>query len=513
LRGLGKVTRCYLSRPGQARALVASVLPSRFLGPVLPCVRFSRWGWGGWAGGVALVAVCRCLAARGSRPGTAAGTVASCDRFSVPSLLVGTIRSMPKYASVPVGELKTFRRNPRRGDVAAIADSLGRWGQYRPIVVNAGSVTGRRNEVLAGNHTLLAARSLGWESIDCSVVDVDEETAAAIVLADNRLADLGEYASEDLFALLSSLDDLTGTGYFADDLVGLERELFPPVVLTDPDDVPDVAVETVSELGQVWELGPHRLLVGDSTDLEAVRGLVGDEPPDCVWTDPPYGVDYVGGNHALSVADRKKRGGQSIQNDGAGGLAALLDQAFAVVADVCGSGVPVYVAHADTERINFENAMTNAGISVRQNLIWVKGSLVMGRSDYHYRHEPILYGFTPGGAGRLGRGGERWHGDNSQTTVFEFARPPRNAEHPTMKPVALIDAMLKNSLPPGGIVFDPFGGSGSTLIAAHGRGGRALLVELDPRYADVILRRFEAHTGVLPRVGGRAVSFVGGGSV
>lgn len=412
------------------------------------------------------------------------------------------------YDRLPVDSLHTFGGNPRKGDVGQIARSLEKHGQYRPIVVNAGTVTGRPREVLAGNHTLMAARSLGWPLIDACVVDVDDDTAKSIVAADNRLADLGGYDDAALFELLDSLEDLGGTGYGISELEKLRQELFPPEVLTDPDEAPSVPAEPVSEPGQVWQLGKHRLLVGDSTDLEAVRRLVGDEPPNCVWTDPPYGVDYVGGNHALSVAERKKRGGQSIQNDGAGGLAALLDQAFAVVADVCAPGVPVYVAHADTERINFETAMTNAGLSVRQNLVWVKGSLVMGRSDYHYRHEPILYGFTPGGQGRLGRGGERWHGDNSQTTVFEFARPPRNAEHPTMKPVALIDAMLKNSLPPGGIVFDPFGGSGSTLIAAHDRGCRAFLVELDPKYADVILHRYEAHSGDTPTLNGQAVSFV-----
>lgn len=406
---------------------------------------------------------------------------------------------MPEYASVPVGELCTFKRNPRRGDVAAIASSLERWGQYRPIVVNTGSLTGRPNEVLAGNHTLLAARSLGWESIECAVVDVDEKTAAAIVLADNRLADLGEYSSDDLHALLSGLDDLTGTGYFDADLEDLERELFPPAPRTDPDDSPEVPVEPVSELGWVWELGPHRLLVGSATDEVAVRGLVGGDRPDCVWTDPPYGVDYVG----------KTKDALTIRNDGAVGLGELLEGAFRVVVGVCRPGAPVYVAHADTERLTFESAMRGAGLLVRQNLVWVKNTLVMGRSDYHYKHEPVLYGFTPGGSGRLGRGGERWFGDHRQTTVFEVDKPARNADHPTMKPVGLIVAMLGNSLPPGGVVFDPFAGSGSTLIAAHGRGGRALCVELDPRYADVVVRRFEEHTGVVPRVGGRALSLVG----
>lgn len=347
------------------------------------------------------------------------------------------------------------------------------------------------------------------------MVDVDEDTARSIVLADNRLADLGEYDSTDLHALLSSLDSLSGTGYLQSDLDALTRDLFPPQPLTDPDDVPDVPANPVSELGQVWQLGDHRLLVGDATDVEAVRRLCGDVAPDMVWTDPPYGVDYVG----------KTKNQLKIRNDSERGLEALLRAAFRVVARVCRPGAPVYVAHADTERVTFELALRSAGLLVRQNLVWVKNTLVVGRSDHHYRHEPILaaetgeepaakehepvlYGFTEGGSGRLGRGGPWWFGGNKASTVFEFNKPARSAEHPTMKPVGLIDAMLANSLPPGGVVLDPFAGSGSTLIAAHGRGSRCFAVELDPRYADVILRRFEAHTGVVPTLDGEPVSFV-----
>ena len=394
--------------------------------------------------------------------------------------------------------LSTFEGNPRKGSVEKIAVSLEKHGQYRPIVVNLGSVTGRGREVLAGNHTLMAARSLGWSHVDACVVDVDDDTAKSIVAADNKLADLGGYDDVALFRLLDSLEDLSGTGYSISDLEALRQDLFPPEVLTDPDEAPSVPAEPISVPGQIWQLGKHRLLVGDSTDVESVRRLVGDEPPNCVWTDPPYGVDYVGGT----------KDNLRIQNDGAGGLGNLLAAAFGVILAVCRPGAPLYVAHSDNERLTFETSMLNAGLLVRQTLVWVKSALVLGRSDYHSRHEQILYGFVPANSGRLGRGGERWFGDNSQTTVFPFDKPSRNADHPTMKPVALIDAMLKNSLPPGGIVFDPFGGSGSTLIAAHDRGCRAFLVELDPRYADVILTRFQRHTGVVPVCEGEQVSFV-----
>lgn len=411
------------------------------------------------------------------------------------------------YEKLPVEALQTFAGNPRKGAVDQIAKSLEKHGQYRPIVVNRGTSTGRPLEVLAGNHTLLAARSLAWAQIDAAVVDVDDSTAKSIVASDNRLADLGGYDDAALFELLDSLDDLSGTGYGISDLESLRKDLFPPEVLTDPDEAPSVPAEPISELGQIWTLGDHRLLVGDSTDLEAVQRLVGDLQPDCVWTDPPYGVDYVGGCHELSPAERRKQGGKSIANDNVP-LSGLLDAVFSVIVAACKPGAPVYVAHADMEPA-FEVSMRDAGLIVRQKLVWVKGSQVLGRSDYHYRHEPILYGFTPAGEGRLGRGGDRWFGNNAQTTVFEFDRPHRNKEHPTMKPVALIDAMLNNSLPPGGIVFDPFGGSGSTLIAAHNRCSRAFLVELDPRYADVILRRFEQHTGIVPKLNGLEVTFLG----
>lgn len=421
-------------------------------------------------------------------------------------------------ARLAVGELNLFHGNPRRGRVDAIMTSLATNGQYKPLVVNRGTQTGRPLEVLAGNHTLLAARKLGWSEVDVWLVDVDDQQAKAIVAADNRLADLGEYDPGDLFSLLDSLDELVGTGYSDEDLAELRRDLFPSEPLTDPDDVPSVPAKPISRPGQVWQLGEHRLLVGDSTDVDVVRAaLFANDRADCVWTDPPYGVSYTGGT----------KDALTIQNDGAEGLRELLDAAFAVVAAVAKPGAPVYVAHADTERVNFEQAMKGAGLLVRQNLVWVKNSLVLGRSDYHYQHEPVLeaeapaveddgggpdhepllYGFTGGGSGRLGRGGPRWFGDNKQSTVFSYKKPARNADHPTMKPVGLIAAMLANSCPAGGIVFDPFAGSGSTLIAAHGRGVRAFCVELDPRYADVILRRFEEHTGICPAIDGREVSF------
>lgn len=412
---------------------------------------------------------------------------------------------------VPVVELSAFHRNPRRGNVKAISESLAARGQYKPLVVNEGTLTGRRMEILAGNHTFRAAVSLGWESVQVVTVDVDDAGAAQIVAADNRIADLGTYDDADLLAVLEAAGDIVGTGYSDMDLSKLQASLAEPVALTDVDDVPSLPEdEPVSLPGDVWELGSHRLYVGSSGDLDAVVAAA-QGVADCVWTDPPYGVSYVGGT------------GMTIQNDGRDDAIAVFRDSLPVMLAVARAGAPVYVAHADRLRMEFQQAMLDAGLLFRQTLIWVKDQMVLSRADYHYKTEPILeaeivdedyepvgYGFLPDGEGRLGRGGPNWHGDHKSTTVFEVPRPKASREHPTMKPVELIEPMLRNSCPPGGLVFDPFAGSGSTMIAAHRAGMRALLCELDPKYADVICRRWEEHTGVVPVRGGVAVSFVGG---
>lgn len=429
------------------------------------------------------------------------------------------------YERVHVDDLYTFEKNPRRGDVAKVADSLRLRGQYRPIVVNRGTHTGRDMEVLAGNHTLLAARSLGWQQIDVGIIDVDEQTARGIVLADNRLADLGGYDEATLVELLESLDDMAGTGYDDADLEELLAAQRQPAEQTDRDDAPAVEdTPTISAEGDVYELGPHRDMCGDSTNVEAVLGvLMHDGAADCVWTDPPYGVKYEG----------KRTARRAIENDDDPDIGDLVRDAMGTAVLAAKPGAPVYMCSPQGPLLHdFQSAFMAAGLQWRQNLVWIKHHFVIGRADYHYKHEPILegrtpdppddggeevevpdhspllYGFTPGGEGRLGRGGDRWFGDNKQTTVFDFPKPPSSKDHPTMKPVDLVAAMLANSCRPGGIVLDLFGGSGSTLIAAHHGGQRARLVELDPRYVDVICRRWQEHTGMIPVRNGVEVSFL-----
>lgn len=395
---------------------------------------------------------------------------------------------------VPVAELRSFHKNPRRGDVDAIASSLDTTGMYRPIVVNRGTLTGRTNEVLAGNHTLAAAKQLGWDAIAVTWLDVNEETAKRIVLADNRTADLGGYDDEVLLGLLQSMTDLAGTGYDGDDLLALLGATFEePVYHGNPDDAPEKPADPVAQLGEVWAVGPHRVVCGKAEGPGVLDALMDGEVADVLWTDPPYGVDYVG----------KTKDKLTVRNDTKSGLYALILDTFTAAIPHLRSGAPFYCAHADTERIAFQSAIEQAGYSVRQNLIWAKNTMVLGRSDYHYKHEPILYGFAPAGEGRLGRGGPHWFGDNAQTTVFNFDKPAASRLHPTCKPVDLVKAQLRNSADHGDLVLDMFGGSGSTLVAADSLGMRARVVELDPGYTDVIITRYQQLTGVAAELVGK----------
>jgi DNA modification methylase len=399
---------------------------------------------------------------------------------------------------VPADSLVPYPGNPRRGDVNVIRESLRTLGQYKPLVVQRST-----RHVLAGNHTLQALIAEGRSSVSVVFVDADDESAARIVAVDNRSSDAATFDNAELVALLQSLPDLTATGYASADLDALLASLVPPEkfpVVSDPDEAPPLPVEPVSKVGDVWLLGPHRLLVGDCTDVAAVEAMFDGRVADCMWTDPPYGVEY-GANMTPEQARkaRKRTDGLTIQNDGEVNLPDLLAGAFATATVVLKPGAPFYIAHPPGPiSLLFGQAVLDAGWRFAQGLVWAKDSMVLGRSDYHYKHEPILYGFTAGGDGRRGRGGEHWFGDNSQVSVFEVDRPKRNKDHPTMKPTKLVADQVSNSCPPGGLVFEPFGGSGSTMLGAHLVERVCFAVELDPRYADVICRRYQQVTGGAP---------------
>lgn len=414
---------------------------------------------------------------------------------------------------LPLGTLQGDPANPKAHDTHTINDSVGRFGYIEPIVLD-----GRTGYIVSGHgrtKTLLHMRdngdtppdgirddgsdwlvpvTVGW----ASRTDAD---AHAALIALNRTTELGGWVDDELLHLLDELAEvdggLVGVGYTEDDIDELRDRLNDLDVpggdyVGDPDAEPPVPRDRTSKLGDVWEFGPHRLVCGDATDREVVERLMQGGRAQCMWTDPPYGVSYVG----------KTKDALTIQNDGAQGLDDLLTRAFPVAFDVLEAGAPVYVAHADTERITFEVAFRGCGFSLRQNLIWVKNTMVLGHSDYHYRHEPILYGFKPG-EGRLGRGSENWHGDDAQVTTFFFDKPSASERHPTMKPVGLIGAMLSNSAKRGDVVLDPFAGSGSTLFAADQMGCVARLVELDPGYCDQIVLRWQELTGKVALLNGR----------
>lgn len=387
-----------------------------------------------------------------------------------------------KVETFKISDLSTYHKNPRRGDVDAIAESLKARGQYRPIVVNIGTHASHDYEILAGNHTYLAAKKLGWKTIQATTVDVDDDQAAQIVLADNRLADLGGYDDETLSALLSDVSSLDGLGWSQDDVDELAAALEPERDDSEVEDVevPDDAPQRVKR-GEIWVLGEHRLMCGDSTKPEDMRKLLGGGEADLWLTDPPYNVAIVG----------KTKKHLTIENDSWANddeFVEFLRKAFVTALDVLKPGCAFYVWFAQTQAENFLAAADKAGMTIRQTLIWAKSTFSLGRQDYQWKHEPCLYGWKDGAS-------HRWFSDRKQTTVLEFEKPARNAEHPTMKPVPLMAYEIHNSSRVGDTVLDSFGGSGSTLMACEQTGRKCVTMELDPHYCDVILKRWEDYTG------------------
>lgn len=402
--------------------------------------------------------------------------------------------------ATPIADLRELPGNPRVGDVGAVARSLDQFGQRKPIVAL------RDGTIIAGNHTWKAANQLGWEKIAVVYVDDDATTAKAYALADNRTAELGGYDDELLAALIADVqaespEMLASTGWTEAEyakLLGQLREAED--LLGDEDDAPEPPLNPVSKRGDVWLLGRHRVVCGDSTEQASADLVLNGELADVMWTDPPYGVDYVG----------KTKDKLTIKNDGAAGLPVLLQGFLEVATAALRPGAATYIAHpAGPLSLQFGAAILDAGWQLRQSIVWVKDVFALGHSDYHYSHEPIWFSYTPGhepiyvaytpgGAGRRGRGGDEWFGDNSQSSVLTYPKPKRSELHPTMKPVALVEHCLKNSTPPGGLVYEPFGGSGSTLLAAQKLGLRAAVIEFDPVYVDVICQRFYDTTGETP---------------
>jgi DNA modification methylase len=377
--------------------------------------------------------------------------------------------------------IKPYPVNPRSNDAAvqAVATSIKAFGWRNPIVVDEDEV------ILAGHTRYRAAVLLGLTEVPVHVAaGLTPEQARAFRIADNQTANLSGWDDEKLVAELMALQaagiDLDLTGFTADEL---SRLLEAPAAepLADPDDVPESPTGPESQTGDIWVLGDHRLLCGDATNADDLARLMGDATADLLLTDPPYGVAYTGRTaDALTIANDEAGDDAAYQ----GFLATALRTALIHVRP----GAGYYVWHADVRGLSVRLAVRDAGLQVRQCLVWSKSAMVLGRQDYQWRHEPALYGWKDGAA-------HSWLGDRAQTTVLEFDKPSRSDSHPTMKPVELFRALIRNSCRPGGVVLDVFGGSGTTLVAAELEGRRAYLLELDPVYCDVIKARWEAVTG------------------
>jgi site-specific DNA-methyltransferase (adenine-specific) len=381
-----------------------------------------------------------------------------------------------KIESLAIEALTPDPTNARQHDeknLKAIEGSLTMFGQRKPIVITEAGV------IVAGNGTVAAAKNLGWEKIDAVRVPADwtADQVKAFALADNRTAELGKWDTKVLNAQLlefvESELDIEALGFELPQVLELETG--------EEDELPEPPAVPVTKTGDLWKLGNHYLLCGDGTSVDSFEKLLGEERVDMVWTDPPYGVAYVG----------KTKDALTIENDtlDASHLESFLRDAFTAIFAFTKPGACWYVTAPSGNLFQaFSIPLTELEVW-RHTLVWVKDSLVMGRADYHYRHESIFYGWTPGGP-------HQTPADRKQDSVWEIDRPKANREHPTMKPIELITRSINNSSRMNDLVLDAFGGSGSTLIACEQTKRHARLIELDPKYCDVIVTRWENLTGL-----------------
>ncbi len=391
-----------------------------------------------------------------------------------------------KVETVAIESLTFDPANVRKHDeknLAAIKASLNRFGQQKPIVVDASGV------VRAGNGTLAAAKALGWKEIRIVRSSLAGSEATAYAIADNRTAELAEWDEDALSQTLAALqiedENLAVvTGFDAKEI----DALLAPDEVTE-DEFPEQTVDPITKTGDLWLLGEHRLLCGDSTKADEVKRLMDGMLASLVVTDPPYGVSYAEKNAFLNAFDEGNRVQTPIQNDHLDkeSVQKLWNDSFTQMGASMRPGACVYCFMPQGgDQMMMMMMMTGAGIEPRHELIWLKNNHVLGRTDYAYKHEPIMYAWKSGG--------HRFYGD-FQTSVLEFDRPNSSKLHPTMKPVELIARLVQNSSVVGDVLYDPFLGSGTTLIAAEQLGRKCYGMEISPAYCDVIVKRWENLTG------------------
>jgi DNA modification methylase len=382
----------------------------------------------------------------------------------------------------PIDQLVPYARNSRthsETQVAQVAASIAEFGFVNPILVGADRV------LIAGHARLLAARKLEFTEVPVIRLEhLSESQRRALVIADNRLAlnagwdeemlalELGALKEEDFNLEILGMDD--------DELNQLLAADAAAEGLTDEDAVPEVPENPVSRTGDLWLLGAHRLLVGDATIPADIQRLMTADLADFVFSDPPYNIDYQG-----YTKDRL-----SIQNDqmSAEQFKTFLRNSFQSFRQAVKPAASLYICHSSSWQREFQNALEEAGFQVRCQIIWAKNTFAWGFGRYKFQHEPIFYCHVAGEK-------DSWYGDKSQSTLWEENKPTANRLHPTMKPVELVERALVNSSKAGDLVLDLFGGSGTTLIGCERTKRKARLMELDPRYADVIVGRYQEYSG------------------
>lgn len=373
---------------------------------------------------------------------------------------------------VPVGEITPYEKNAKlhpREQIDQIKKSIVDFGFNDPIAIWRGTI-------VEGHGRLIAAKELGMETVPIIRLDeLTDEQRRAYALVHNKLTMNSDF---DLELVDLELQDLE---MFDMESFGFERlQEEPSLEDITEDEPPEPPEEPKTKLGDLIDMGGHRLICGDSTDITVIDRLMAGVKADLFLTDPPYNVDYEG----------KTKDALKIQNDkqDEDSFRQFLRDAFSAADSVMRDGACFYIWHADSEGYNFRGACEEVGWKVRQCLIWNKNSMVMGRQDYQWKHEPCLYGWKANAA-------HTWASDRRQTTVIDFNKPSRSTLHPTMKPIGLFAYQIKNNTNQGDIVLDLFGGSGTTVMACEQMNRKCYTAELDPRYCDVIVERWEKFTG------------------
>jgi len=390
----------------------------------------------------------------------------------------------PKIEMMRTADLIPYARNTRTHSpeqVAQIAGSIREFGFTNPVLIDGD------NGIIAGHGRVMAASKLGLAKVPCiRLAHLTDTQKRAYIIADNKLAELAGWDEEMLKLELGELQNedfnLELIGFSQDeldDLLNLGEE-GGKAGLTDDDDAPEVAEHPVSRPGDLWALGNHRLMCGDSVVLTDVERLMAGAKADLVFTDPPYNVDYTGyTKEKLKIQSDKMTTEEFV---------AFLQGTFASYRVIIKPGASMYVCHPSSFQREFQNALESAGFSVRAQVIWAKNTFAWGFGRYKFQHEPIFYCHVEGES-------DAWYGDKTQSTLWQEKKPAANRLHPTMKPVELIERALRNSSKAGDRVVDLFGGSGSTMIACEKTGRDCSLMEMDPKYVDVIVKRWQDFTG------------------